>query len=61
MGTWEEPRDECVPDADNDSIADMNDLCVNSETTSFASDLSNDADRDGCEDAVEDVDDDGTD
>ena len=56
-GMWEEDSNLCFAlDTDNDRIADMNDLCANS---SFTSNPSNDTDRDGCEDAVEDVDDDG--
>ena len=60
-GTWTSNENMCTAttDTDNDGIADMNDLCMDSQTTDFTSGLSNDIDRDGCEDAVEDVDDDG--
>ncbi len=44
---------------DTDGIADTNDLCMTSQNTSFTSNSNNDTDRDGCEDAVEDVDDNG--
>ena len=57
-GMWTSNENMCDADTDSDSdgIADMNDLCA---STSFTSSPSNDIDRDGCEDAVEDVDNDG--
>ena len=60
-GMWTSNENMCDADTDtdNDGIADMNDLCRNSLTTDFTSSPSNDIDRDGCEDAFEDVDDDG--
>ena len=59
-GKWEATEDVCLSDTDGDSIADLNDLCMNSQNAGFfTSNSSNDIDGDGCEDAEEDVDDDG--
>ena len=46
-------------DDDNDGIRDDSDQCPTSQNSNFVSTSDNDKDGDGCEDAVEDVDDDG--
>jgi len=46
-------------DSDNDGINDNEDSCINSVNSVFTSTSTNDRDGDGCEDAREDIDDDG--
>ncbi len=46
-------------DDDNDGLNDDKDSCLNSANSTFVSTSANDRDSDGCEDEVEDIDDDG--